>query len=318
MALSFIPNQASGRYGGGERSNVFSIFAEALSLLQNGRLAVPLLIYFALRIAIVSLYLASVTEPLSSFWALLVGGFSGEDLSHYPVHLILMPAILGRFDMALDILAAVLFQGATIALVAAAYRRRPVSLATGFSEASGGYRHMIVVMLLISIALFVCLNVPRLLAVHLVGAARLGITGLALLLGLFVQALFLYAIPLVVLERNSAPRAIAASVRFTRRNTITTFLIVAVPFILTVPTLLLGFRAEMIAFRISPDFLLINQIAGEIMQLIATYLIIGGATITLIRGLRTDTDTMPINKSTEAINEAADQTGKNRPVRTGV
>lgn len=317
MALSSIPNQSSGRYNGGGRMNVFGVFAEALSQLHHGRLAVPLLLYFALRIAIVSLYLASVTEPLSSFWALLVGGFSGEDLSHYPAHLILMPAILGRFDIALDILVSVLFQGATIALVAAAYRRRPVSLAVGFSEASRGYRHMIMVMLVISIALFVCLNVPRLLTTHLGGAARLGATGLALLLGLFAQALFLYAIPLVVLERHSAPRAIAASVRFARRNTFMTFLLVAVPFILTVPTLLLGFRAEMIAFRISPDFLLINQIAGEIMQLVATYLIIGGATIILIRGMRPDTDTIPTDKYTEAINEAVDHTGNNRPVRTG-
>jgi hypothetical protein len=317
MVRSTIPNQASGRYNGGARLNIFGIFAEALSQLHHGRIAVPLLLYFALRIAIVSLYLASVTEPLSSFWALLIGGLSGEDLGHYPVHLILMPAILGRLDIALDILVSVLFQGATIALVASAYRRGPVSLAAGFSEAARGYRHMIVVMLVVSIALFACINVPRFLATHLDDVARLGTTGLALLLGLCVQALFLYAIPLIVLEGYPAPRAIAASARFARRNAFTTFLLVAAPFILTVPTLLLGFRAEMIAFRISPDFLLINQIAGEIMQLIATYLIIGGATITLIRGLRSETDTIPIDKSTEAINESVDHTGKNRPVRTG-
>jgi membrane-anchored glycerophosphoryl diester phosphodiesterase (GDPDase) len=174
------------------------------------------------------------------------------------------------------------------------------------------------VMLVISIALFVCLNVPRLLATHLGGVARLGITGVALILGLLVQAFFLYAIPLVVLERYSAPKAIAASVRITRRSAFTTFLLVAVPFILTVPTLLLGFRAELLAFRISPDFLLINQIAGEIMQLIATYLIVGGATIALIHRLQTDAGTMRKNKSREAVYESVDRTGRDRPIRTGV
>ena len=317
MASSLFSKRLPGRYGGGT-GNVFNIFAEALSLLRNGWLAVPLILYFALRLAIIFLYLASVTEPLSSFWALLVGGLSGEELSHYPAHLILMPVILSRFDMALDILVSVLFQGATISLIAAAYRRRPVSLAAGFSEASRDYRHLIVVMFAVSIALFVCLNVPRLLTTGLGGAMRLGITGLALLFGLIMQALFLYAIPLVVLERRSAPRAIAASARFTRRNAFTTFLLVAAPFVLTVPTLLLGFRAEMIAFRISPDFLLINQIAGEIMQLIATYLVIGGATIALIRGMQADTGTKPIKRSMEAVNETAHRAGNNRTVRTGV
>lgn len=317
MTFPSISNRTAGRYGGGERMNAFGIFAEALSLLQHGRLAVPLIIYFALRIAVIALYLASVNEPLSSFWALFVGGLSGAELGHYPLHLILMPAILGRFDIPLDILVSVLFQGATIALVAAAYRRGTVSLAAGFAASSKRYGRMIVVMLVTSIALFVCLNGPRLFGAGLTGAARLAVTGLALLLGLLAQALFLYAIPLVILERRSALRAIVASARFARGNALLTFLIVAAPFVLTVPTMLLGFRADMIAFRISPDFLLINQIAGEIMHLIAMYLIIGGATITLIRGLRTGAGMISTEPHTEAVNEAAEQEKSNRPVRTG-
>jgi hypothetical protein len=292
MALSITSQLDSKQYDGNGRRNVLRIFATALSLLHNGKLAVPLLLYFVLRIAVIFLYLSSVNEPLSSFWALFVGGFSGEDVSHYPAHLILMPTILSRLDIVLDIFASVLFQGATILLVAAAFRKRKTSLGAGFTGAARGYPHMVAVTLVVSIALLLCMNAPRLLNPALSGAAHYGIYALVLLLGLCVQALFLYAIPFILLEGRTAPGAIASSLRTAARSVVTTFLIVAVPFVFTIPTLLLGLKAEMIAYRISPDFLLINQIAGEIIYLIATYAIIGGATITLISRPQPNTGTV--------------------------
>ncbi len=282
MARTFTSQQASRQYDGIGTQNVLRIFATALTLLQNGKLAVPLLLYFAVRIAVIFLYLSSINEPLNSFWALFVGGYSGEDVSHYPAHLILMPTILSRLDIALDIFVSVLFQGATIVLVAAAFRKRKTSLGAGFTGAARGYLHMVAVMLVVSIALFLCTNAPRVLSTALRGAAHYGAYALVLLVGLCVQALFLYAIPFILLEGRTAPGAITASVRTATRSAVRTFLIVAVPFIFTIPTLLLELKAEMIAYRISPDFLLINQIAGEIVHLIATYAIIGGATISLI------------------------------------
>ncbi len=282
MTHTITSQQASRQYDDIGTRNILRIFATALSLLQNGRLAVPLLLYFALRIAVIFLYLSSVNEPLSSFWALFVGGYSGEDVSHYPVHMILMPTILSRLDIVLDIFASVLFQGATIVLVAAAFRKRKISVGGGFTRAARGYPHMVAVMLVVSIALLLCVNAPRVLNPALRGAAYYGVYALVLLVGLCVQALFLYAIPFILLEGRRAPGAIASSMRSATRSAVTTFLIVAVPFVFTIPTLLLGLKAEMIAYRISPDFLLINQIAGEIIYLIATYAIVGGATITLI------------------------------------
>lgn len=292
MTLFVSSQEASRQYDGSEERNVLRIFATALSLLHNGRLAIPLLLYFVLRIAVIILYLSSVNEPLSSFWALFVSGFSGEDVSHYPTHVVLMPTILSRLDIVLDIFASVIFQGATIILVAAAFRKRRTSLGEAFAGAARGYLHMVAVMLVVSVALFLCMNALRLLNTTLSGAAYYGLYALVLLLGLCIQALFLYAIPFILLEGRTAPGAIASSVRTATRSAVMTFLIVAVPFIFTIPTLLLELKAEIIAYRISPDFLLINQIAGEIIYLIATYAIIGGATITLISRPQQNTGTV--------------------------
>ncbi|MCK4237107.1 MAG: hypothetical protein KAX38_08290 [Candidatus Krumholzibacteria bacterium] len=263
--------------------SVLRAFSSALSLLQNGKLAVPLIIYFILRLAILKLYLSGIAEPWSSFWALFMRGLTSDQLSRCPAHLVLMPAILGRFDMVLGVFVQVIFDGATILLVASAFRKTLPSLKAGFSGAVKKYPHLVGVMLLASLGILIGTNLPGIIAGHLSWSSRFGITAAAALLGLVVQALFVYALPLVLLDRHRTIRGVGESFKIALHSIIKTFLLVALPFILTLPTMLLESKAEMIALRLSPDFMIYIHVAGEIMQVISTYLVMGGATIIFLR-----------------------------------
>ena len=99
------------------------------------------------------------------------------------------------------------------------------------------------------------------------------------LVGLVLETFFLYAIPFILIERRTALAAIRRSFAFAGRHFIESFLLVLVPFLLTVPTLLLSVNPRTIALQISPEFLVQVQVAGEVMQFIATYLLMGGLTI---------------------------------------
>lgn len=272
----------AGTYQPGGRS-AWRAFSTSFYLLNRGVLALPLLIYFALKLAIVFLYLAKAGEPWSSFWAFFLPGVGAEATSHYPSHLILMPAVLRRLDIPLDVLVHIVFQGATVLLVSAAYSRKNLSLGGSFGGALGNYTRLVGVTLLASVVILLITSIPTgffgLASEAPPGRAA---TALSMLLGLTAQAFFLYSMPFVLLGGRSVPDAVRRSFAMAGRHFIHTFILAAVPFALTVPTLLLGFKAVAISFRLSPEFLVHVQIAGEVMQLVATYILTASLTVAFI------------------------------------
>ncbi len=262
---------------------VFTSFSTALSYLQSFRVAVPLLAYFGLKLLILALYLNGISEPVSSFWALFVRGLDGENMSHYPVHLIVMQTILGRLEMVLGIVVHPAFQGATVLLIASAIRRQAPSLGGSFRETLRKYPRLVGVSLIMSILILAFVHIPSALLGDMRGVPGLIVPIAAVCAGLVVQAFFLYAMILILLEDRAIPGAIGESFRLAWNTIVTSLLLVGLPFILTLPVLLLGMKGDLIAFHLSPDFLVHVQIAGEIMILISTYLVIGGATVTFSR-----------------------------------
>jgi hypothetical protein len=268
----------------GNAQLVWKSFTTSLALLENARLALPLLIYFMIKLCIALLYLLSAKEPLSSFWAFFLPGLGGEVVSHYPEHLLLMQVILRRLDIVLEIFVHVLFQAATIALVAAALAGKRKAVGEGFRLSASRYPHLIGTAFLSSISIQVCVLAPDILLRRLLGPGSGEIaTAGAIILGLLAQAFFLYSIPAIIVTRDGLFRAVRKSFSLTGRTMIYTYLLVGIPFILTVPTLLLSFKTRLIAFRLSPEVLIYVLLASELMQLIATYLIVSASTFTYIR-----------------------------------
>jgi len=262
---------------------VLDAFSRAISLLSRRRVAVPLLLYFLLKLGITLLYVASDSVSLNRAWALLARGPSAEELSHYPEHLLYMTSVLGRIDMPLEVLVLVLAQGATVLLVAGALRGENPTLGASLRGAAARYLHLALAAAATAAALYACfVLVPMLMGAHAGAGGRPLLLG-STLLGLVVQTLFVYAIPFILLEGKSAPGAIGASFRLAARAAADSFLLVFLPFLITIPTMLASLKPELIAFRLSPELLIHLQIAGEIMQLIATYLLIGGVTVFFIR-----------------------------------
>jgi hypothetical protein len=129
--------------------------------------------------------------------------------------------------------------------------------------------------------MFACFRYPLAILDGIAGAA-LGVAA-STLICVVLQAFLLYAIPFVLLEGRAAPDALRRSFGFAGRHFVESFLLVLVPFILTVPTMLLSMNPEAIAFQISPEFLIHVQIAGEAIQFVATYLLMGGLTIFFVQ-----------------------------------
>jgi len=261
-------------------ARVFKCFGAALSHVQNGRLAVPLFLYFLLQLSLIALYVSSGAKG-AVFWTLLKPGLDAEVVTHYPEHLLLMGTILGRLDAPLEVFVLVLAQGATVLLVAAASRRAPIDVRGSLAEAGRRYIHLFVVAAIAAVAMLLCFRYPLTILDGIAGAAFSVVA--SALICIVLQAFLLYTIPFILLEGRSAPDALRRSFGFAGRHFAESFLFVLVPFILTVPTTLLSMNPEVIAFQISPEFLIHVQIVGEAIQFVATYLLMGGLTVFFVQ-----------------------------------
>jgi len=260
-------------------SSAFQAFHASLTLLIAPGVAAPYLIYFLFQMLLLAVYLVGNSGPLARLWALPFSGVSPETLGHYPAHLLLLQPILGRIEMVLEILLKSIFHGATVYLVAKAMRRGKLSLLRAFSAAGRRYPHLLGISIISSVAVYAAIFLGSRLSSGIEGPARYAALGGGIAAGLIIQSLFVYAIPYIMIDGFSAVTALASGISLSLRTFTKTLLIVAVPFLLTVPIILLEMKAEMIALQLSPDFMIHNHIASRVMELISTYLITASSTV---------------------------------------
>ena len=284
----------SGVDSGGAGADIragFSAINKALQLVRSIKIVFPLLLYFVFKLIVIILYARGGPGILDSFWAFFLSGLDAGGVGHYPQRFLLFPLLMGRLDIALDILLHVVAQGTTVLLIASAIGGKPLGLTGSFGRTMKRYWHLAGVMLVATVLILAAAKLPAVPS-HLgwIARNRHFVAGGGIILGIVVQAFFLYAVPFVLLNGESFFKAIDKSFRFARRRYLLALTLAAVPFVVTVPTFLLGFKAQAISLRLFPELLMHIQILGEIMKMISAYILVGGVTVIHIE------ETAPISK----------------------
>ncbi len=278
------PHEAWGKLRVMERTTAWRVILEVLPLLSYFRLWIPLLLYFLFKMLVLAVYLQTTEGPVLSIWALLLGGGAREALSHYPEHLLLMPVVLGRLDVPLDIFVHSIFQGMTILLFASAFKERVISLSEALKGTLRCYGPLVGVTFVASATIFICFSIPGfLLPAYGSGMIRSAAWAATTAAGLALQAIFLFASPLVLIKKRSIIQAIRGSFRIARVNFSQTLILVFIPFVVSLPALLIGLKSRMLAIRLSPDILAHLQVFSELLAYFSTLLLIGGLTIMFVR-----------------------------------
>lgn len=278
----------SGIDSGGPAADIragFSAINKALQLVRSFKIVIPLLLYFVFKLIVVLLYAKGGPGALDKFWALFLPDLGAGGVGHYPQRFLLFPLLMSRLDIALDIFLHVVAQGTTVLLIASALGGKPLDLNGSFGRTMRRYWHLVGVMLVATALILAATYLPILPSLFgWVKRNRYLATGGGIILGLIVQAFFLYAIPFVLLNGESFFKAIGKSFRFARRRYLLALTLAAVPFVITVPTFMLGFKAQAISLRIFPELLMHIQILGEIMNMISAYILVGGVTVIHLEG----------------------------------
>lgn len=186
----------------------------------------PLIAFLALRTALVGVHFAWFREPMASlFYPLLVHTY-GEPATHFPNDVPAIMALLTVANLAVDVIAGPLAQGALVVAYTAVFLRgvAPAPAET-FRASASRFPPLLIVTLLSSALLFAGGAVFRALASLLGGAWPLGRVETEeasfLFAGLFVLPV-VYA-PVVILLRGASVRAaIGTSLRIVRERPLET------------------------------------------------------------------------------------------------
>ncbi len=263
---------------------VLRAYLETLSVLNRFKIWVPLFVYAIFKIVIVFFYLATVSGVLSSFWELFLFGEAPGSIRHYPMDHFLMPIVINRVSLVLDVFVHVVFQCAAMLMFAEAFAGRVAQLRPAFRETRARYPRLVGVSFIFSLLLFAVVLLPVYLAsVVSVSIPGIAITGASIVLGLIVQALLIFATPFVLFSSRSVVRAVRDSVVVSARSFASSILLVTLPFLLALPILYIESKSLAIVQRLSPDMLVHVQISAELVHWISTFLLMGALTSVFVR-----------------------------------
>ena len=227
------------------------------TLKNTPGLVTPFLIAGLVDFLILALIYLAPRPPLSALLAPPIRVFWGERFLHYPFNLLLIPRLFNYGHIISTAFIGVLMTGAAIGML---------------KEASGGLKPNILFNLIKSLRLYL-----RLLVIWLVmfGLATLAFRGLPLILQLkqpaarqlafyasflisiFMQSVFIYAIPAVIIEEKKTWPAIKRSVSFSGGIFLPTFFLLALPMLFYIPLLMLQGRLPDLINRFFPEIVLV-------------------------------------------------------------
>jgi hypothetical protein len=254
---------------------------EALRFASKRRLWLPLLAFGVFQ-AVLLFVLASFAYPLFSWFLAPVLRLSyGAAATHYPTNLVVLPAFFSAANLVVGVFAWAWTIGASVSLFSLAYRRVALDLPYALRVARQSYRAVLITLApLIVLVVLLDFALPQVLPkigegpALLIRAGRYG----AVAAGVLLEALFIVAPFLVVLDGRRPLAALRRGVLYSLRNLAGLTALVAVPTVLHLPVSFFSRHWRDILERSSPEIIIV-LIAFDIVLFVGTnYLLLGGVT----------------------------------------
>ena len=222
-----------------------------------------MIIYFAPRMPLKTLF----GPPISTFW--------GEKFLHYPLNFILMPKLAGISRMCLSVLFGSLLTGLAVLIIYDLYQGKTIKLKNDFWAALKNYASLFIIVLVFTSLFYFFSKIFSIILIKYFTAGHtkllfLGIKfwlgpafiTLNFIFGIFIQSAFVYAIPILFVEKAKLLTAISRSLRLFKKHFVYTTTLVGLPFLLYLPIMALNANTSLLISKTFPEFILIVSIIG--------------------------------------------------------
>jgi len=256
--------------------------SKSVGAIVNPVVLLPLILYLIVKLILIVLFI-KFPQQLSPFWSAMVPGISAEDLSHYPFSLLNMAAVLGNLDILLDIFLLVIPEAITIILIYNFLKSSTKSAGFGKSMQNSlkKYPSLIVASGFSTIIILACSRFFSTLFSTIVStSSKSQLFGIGLTL--LIQPFIIYIIPFIIISGKGIGESIKRSFTLGKTVYVETLTIILLSFLITTPVIILELKRELLALRLSPEFLIQLQIANEILGFLYLYILISSITVLFV------------------------------------
>jgi len=271
------------------------IYSKAIQSAKGNPLVfLPFAIFAVFEfITLIVIYLAP-RMPLKLLLGPPIKAIWGEKFLHYPLNFILIPKLASLAKIGLTVILGSLLTGVATLLIYNIYKKTKIDLKEVFKSALKKYVSLFAIVLLFTL-IFIFLDkiASKLLIKYFVsGHTRLLFLGpkiwlgpillcLNFILAITVQSAFVYAIPVLLIEKETLTKAILKSFILFKKLFLKTIILVGLPMLIYIPILILQSNSAFLITRLFPEAVLLVSILSLIVSSLAVDLLITLSTTNL-------------------------------------
>ncbi len=261
--------------------SIVKVYDTAVKSLKKQRaLFVPFIIFFIFDlISLAVLYLAP-RVPFIKLFGPAIRTLWGERFLHYPFNFLLLPKLASLARMVLSIILGSLFTGMAVAIMYDICKnKKKISLGSAFMSSLKRYLYLFIVVAIFTLLFYFLVKlIPRALIYYFIfgGHKRLLFLGaniwlgpmllfINFLLAIFIQSAFVYAIPLLIIEKEKLVKSIWKSFVIFKKLFIPTLILVTLPTLLFVPMVILQQKSVFLIYRVFPESVLLLLILDAVI-----------------------------------------------------
>ncbi len=215
-------------------------------------------------IALYILFLAP-QRPLSYLLAPPIRAVAGEKFLHYPFNFIILPKLFRLGDLFVGALVGMLMSAVGVGIVAEGLTGKRPSFLINFIVAGKRYFALVAVWLISFGAITLAMKlIPQMFDSRFV-IVKAFFVAISLGLSILIQAMFIYTVPVLILERQKLIPALRENFRMVLKYFLPTLILVLIPALVYVPVLLLKSYAVAFVHTTFPETVLIILGAGIVV-----------------------------------------------------
>lgn len=262
-------------------SIIFNIWLTIFSIIKKHPVVLlPFLYMILFDFLLLIIVFLFPQPPVSIVLAPIVKTFWGEKFLHYPMNLLFLPQFFTYARNFVGIFANLFFTGIIICFINLAYENKTLNWWTSTLKVIKKYLRIFLLWLIVLAVVYVLTKTAKTVPFLKQSSYKIQF-GIEFFINIFVQTVFLFAIPAIILENKKVYSSIVFSFKMFQQNPVTSFFIVFIPGLLFVP---LGYIFAKIPFLIDktyPEIVLYAMVFRIIVINFIDFLITSSATIFL-------------------------------------
>lgn len=260
---------------------------------EKPALFIPFIIFFIFEsLALILLFLAPRT-PLRFIFGPPIRTFWSERFLHYPSNFLLLPKLASLSKMGLSIILGSLLTGMAVAIIYDVYNNKEIKLKASFKTALNKYVYLFTVVFIFTTLFYVSIKIITIASIRyfMAGHSRILFFStkawmgpvfiiINFIIALLIQSAFIYAIPILIIEKANLIKSITQSFTLFKKQFIPTIIFVGLPMFLFIPILISQYNSAFLINRLFPEVVLYVSFLGIIItSLVIDPLIVISTTI---------------------------------------